>query len=151
MCGFIVTVSHCYTRDPFRSLEIPKSPQPMGHRNNTVCLFACGYVARATRAPQTQPSQQALRLQPIGFQLSVHFKGMLASLRASVQSFKSPAAGSVRSQTSHIFHTDLRSDADPEIPFHWRSCPKTSGPTVLYSALHPNAEVQGAVGQSHFL
>ena len=31
----------------------------------------------------------------MGFQLFVHFKGMRASLRASVQSLKSPAAGSV--------------------------------------------------------
>ncbi|KAK1906274.1 DNA-directed RNA polymerase subunit beta'' [Dissostichus eleginoides] len=67
----------------------------MGHRNNTVHLLACGYVATVTSTPQTRPSQQALRLQPMGFQLFVHFKGMRASLRASVQSLKSPAAGSV--------------------------------------------------------
>lgn len=72
-----------------------------------VAPLACGYVATATRAPATQPSQQALRLQPIGIQLSVHFKGMLASLRASVHSFKTPAVGSVR-QTSHVFHTGVK-------------------------------------------
>lgn len=72
-----------------------------------VATLACGYVTTATRAPVTQPSQQALRLQPIGIQLSVHFKGMLASLRASVHSFKTPADGSVR-KTSHVFGTGVK-------------------------------------------
>lgn len=80
---------------------------------------------------------------------------MLASLRASVHSFKSLAVGSVR-QTSHIFHPDLQRDRQTDrerarIPFHKRGCPKTSAHTVLYSVLHPNSQGQGAVGQSHFL
>lgn len=152
-CTLIVAMIYCYTRRPVKMPRKPKRPQLMGHRNNTVASLACGYVGMATRAPQHSPSQQALRLQPIGFQLSVHFKGMLASLRASVHSFKSPAVGSAR-QTSHIFHTVLQRDGREErerIPFHKRSCPKTSRRTVLYSVLHPNSEGQGAVGQSHFL
>lgn len=104
---------YCYTRRPVKMPRKPKRPQLMGHRNNTVASLACGYVGMATRTPQHSPSQQALRLQPIGFQLSVHFKGMLASLRASVHSFKSPAVGSAR-QTSHIFHTVLQRDGREE-------------------------------------
>lgn len=103
------------------------------------------------RGPTTPPSQQALRLQPIGFQLSVHFKGMLASLRDPVHSLRAlqPAYWG-RPPTSPHGPAGRRGE-ETETDSDKRSCPKTSGPTVLSSVLHPNARGQGAVGQSHFL
>lgn len=93
------------------------------------CLWLC---CRSNKGPLTQPSQQALRLLPIGIQLSLHFKGMLASLRASVHSFKSPAVGSER-QTSHVFRTGVKTTAR----ILERSRPKTSAPAVLLFCFTP--------------
>ena len=116
------------------------------------CLFSLWLRCHGGEGPATQPSQQALRLQPIGFQLSVHFKGMLASLRASVHSFKSPAVGSAR-QTSHIFRADLQRDADGErgSPFTREVVQKHPVPLSYILFYTQTQRVQGAVGQSHFL
>lgn len=53
-----------------------------GHKRGSTGSFRLRSRCRGNEGPTIQPSQQALRLQPIRFQLSVHFKGMLASLRA---------------------------------------------------------------------
>lgn len=106
-------------------------------------LWLC---CRSNKGPLTQPSQQALRLQPIGIQLSLHFKGMLASLRASVHSFKSPAVGSER-QTSHVFHTGVKRRRESSRG----AVRKHPVPLSYYFVLRPDSEGQSAVGQSHFL
>lgn len=109
------------------------------------CLWLC---CRSNKGPLTQPSQQALRLQPIGIQLSVHFKGMLASLRASVHSFKSPAVGPER-QTSHVFHPWGKNDvANPRAESSKNIRPHC--PIILFYA-QIRGGGQSAVGQSHFL
>lgn len=95
--------------DQFRSQKIQKgcSQWAPGTTRFPLCLWSrrCG-----NKGPATQPSQQALRLQPIRFQLSVHFKGMLASLWASSR------AGSGR-QTSHIFRPAEGTETERGSPF----------------------------------
>lgn len=153
MCAYIVTVSHCYTRGTVQTPRNPKRPQPMGHMNSTVSSLACGYVATVTRAPQPSRHNRRSDCSPSGSNYPYISKECwpLCEPRFILLRVLQPAQWG-RPPT---FSTQTcRRDGDRErerIPFHKRSCPKTSGPTVLYSILHPNSEGQGAVGQSHFL
>lgn len=133
-------MSHCCSRGPVQMPINTKRPQPMGHGNNTVASLACGYVAMATRAPQPSRHNRHSDCSPSGSNYPYISKECWPLCEPRFILFKSPAASSVR-QTSHIFHTGLQRDGDGDrererIPFHKRSCPKTSGPTVLYSVLH---------------
>lgn len=150
---FIVAVS-CDTRGPVQKPINRKRPQSLGQNDNRVASWLVVTLPwrRVPRNPAvTTGAPTAAHRVPIirTFQRNA---GLFAGLG---EFLKTAAAGPVR-QTSHIFKSSTqtcRGDRDRDrdtIPFHKRTCPKTSGPTVLYSP-YPNSEGQGAVGQSHFL
>lgn len=142
-CAFIIKLSHYFSSNALKIHIVQSQWATLTTRMSLQLVVAFPQQ----QGPATQPSQQAPQLQPIRFQLSVHFKGMLASFGALLHSFKSPAAGPVR-QTSHIFLEDLQRDSDAQtdkerICFHKTSCPKTSGPNVLHFGFTPKLRGSG--------
>lgn len=152
-------MSHCYSRGQVQMPRNTKRPQPMGHRNNRVASLACGHVAMATRAPQPSRHNRRSDCSPSGSNYPYISKEccwplceprfILLRVLQSAQWGRPPTFST---QTCRETETERGRKRESErIAFHRRSCPKTSGPTVLYSVLHPNSEGQGSVGQSHFL
>lgn len=107
-------------------------------------------------APSTSPSQQALRQQPIRFQLLVYFKGMLAFLRASSHSLRVlQLAQGGRPPTCSTHRPAGEVDGDSErIAFHKKLKNKVfqKHPVPLFCVLfYTQIQRVGAVGQSYFL
>ncbi len=144
-------MSHCYTRGPVQMPINTKRPQPMGHRNNTVASLACGCVAMTTRAPQPSRHNRHSDCSPSGSNYPYISKECwpLCEPRFTLLRVMQPAQWGRPPTFSTQAHRGT--ETEREDPLSRRSCPKTSGPTVLYSFLHPDSEGHGAVGQSHFL
>lgn len=116
----------------------------MGHRNNTVASLACGHVATATRASQHSRHNKHSDCSPSGSNYPYISKECWPLCEPRFSLLRVLLSDQWGRPPTFSTQTCRGTDAEGEDPLIQRKLSKTSGPTVLYSVLHPNSKGQGA-------